>query len=269
MNRHEKRRNRAKQAEAYAHPERLVEPYASQLNGLANAMRAEIAAQPETPKHSLFVAMKLDGLRTITEIRKKQLPNDPLACQPGCHMCCTHRVEATPAEAQTIAEAIVDEPELQAKVRKFAKEYGRKPQLERIKDRVFCPFLTGKGMCGIYEIRPAVCAKYHSLDVTACFKAWLSGLPEAKIPMDGDYTHQMELVQIASGMAGERGIGELTTLVAKALDHAARTTPDPVQRRDVVHDPAGAQDDGAGRKRGDGGGEHAAPPSRRVIASAT
>lgn len=86
-------------------------------------------------------------------------------CSPGCACCCSVRVEATEPEIFLIAHEIRRRPVDQAAA-----------ILERLRDHVAmaggthrtdCAFLEDH-LCSIYEVRPSVCRRAHSLSAESC-----------------------------------------------------------------------------------------------------
>ncbi|OGS80776.1 MAG: hypothetical protein A2061_03915 [Gallionellales bacterium GWA2_59_43] len=86
-------------------------------------------------------------------------------CRPGCACCCSVRVEATEPEIFRIAREVKKLPPAQVT-----------PLIERLRNfaattdnasRTDCAFLD-EHLCSIYEIRPAVCRRAHSLSVESC-----------------------------------------------------------------------------------------------------
>jgi Putative zinc- or iron-chelating domain len=92
-----------------------------------------------------------------------------IACQPGCNHCCSARVEAMAPEVFIIARELAGRPPDQLKhfvVRLRAHAALDSEGWSRAR-RSECPFLTS-GLCAIYDVRPSVCRKAHSLDITKC-----------------------------------------------------------------------------------------------------
>ena len=97
--------------------------------------------------------------------RIMQQAGSQMECRIGCANCCSVRVEATEPEIFLIARVIRQLPEDQVL-----------PILERLRNHVAvnddmrhadCAFLEDK-LCSIYEVRPAVCRRAHSLSVERC-----------------------------------------------------------------------------------------------------
>lgn len=90
-------------------------------------------------------------------------------CKAGCAYCCSVRVEATEPEVFRIAREIKKRPTAEVNVllerlqnRVAAAETG-----DTRSRRINCAFLE-KHLCSIYEVRPAVCRKAHSLSAESC-----------------------------------------------------------------------------------------------------
>lgn len=101
----------------------------------------------------------------------KQRPDVHFDCKPGCHYCCTLRVEAAAPEVFVIAQELRKLPkdslssaisrlEAHAKIAKGVKG----------PDFFFqCPFLVN-ALCSIYSVRPQTCRKFYSIDIRGCEK---------------------------------------------------------------------------------------------------
>jgi Fe-S-cluster containining protein len=105
--------------------------------------------------------------RVVDEVVRKEGHVD---CRTGCSHCCSAKVEAIAPEIFQIVE-----------------ELGRRSAAERVEiverlqahaatsndgsapwsQRKSCPFLIDH-LCSIYQVRPAVCRKAHSLDAGKC-----------------------------------------------------------------------------------------------------
>ncbi len=88
-------------------------------------------------------------------------------CTVGCSHCCkSRRVEVSLPEAFFIAEHIkqlpdVEQSEIQMRLDEAVDTINNHKPLNE------CAFLKDDA-CSIYEVRPAVCRKAHSQDVSAC-----------------------------------------------------------------------------------------------------
>lgn len=114
------------------------------------------------------------------------------ACKKGCSLCCNIRVEALAPEVFYIARVIkskLSDDELVEMIAKL-KSHAKKAKDLRLEEYdIPCPMLEND-ICSIYDIRPAMCRKYNSLDSAVC-----SSL-DSKVP------ESMELV-VKTGMIGK------------------------------------------------------------------
>lgn len=92
-----------------------------------------------------------------------------LACKAGCNHCCSARVEAIEPEVFRIAREIASRPpeEIKALIERLRAYVTMPSDVAPWKRRTPCPFLVDN-LCSIYEVRPGVCRKAHSLDVAKC-----------------------------------------------------------------------------------------------------
>lgn len=95
----------------------------------------------------------------------------PLACKPGCSLCCTQRIFATSIEAYYIFEILSEKdienlfllegyprPKVTHNQILLCYKEGLEPPLEEIPENLNpCPFLTPQNLCMIYERRPLMC----------------------------------------------------------------------------------------------------------------
>jgi len=94
------------------------------------------------------------------------------ACQAGCSYCCKARVQATEPEVFLIARTVRGWPaaraqELVQRLKHHAETQTRHGE-DGAKDAAQdCAFLQDK-RCSIYDVRPGVCRKAHSLSVQHC-----------------------------------------------------------------------------------------------------
>ena len=99
-------------------------------------------------------------------------------CTAGCSHCCHTRVEALPAEVFRIARhvAALAPNDAQAIQRRLAQQVADDSGERSWQSRPACAFLQNH-RCSIYSLRPGVCRKAHSLDVTQCVSG-ASEIPE-------------------------------------------------------------------------------------------
>ena len=98
-------------------------------------------------------------------------------CQAGCSHCCSARVEALDPEVLRIAAALKTRPPaaIAALTERLRGHAARAQASTAQTHRMPCPLLE-QDLCTVYEVRPAVCRKTHSLDVRQC------ATPGADIP---------------------------------------------------------------------------------------
>lgn len=98
-----------------------------------------------------------------------------MECSQGCACCCSIRVEATEPEIFRIARAIRLLP-----AERIAAIVERLHNFAAASDgacRTDCAFLENRH-CSIYEIRPAVCRRAHSLSAESC-QRFSSEIPQS------------------------------------------------------------------------------------------
>jgi Fe-S-cluster containining protein len=89
-------------------------------------------------------------------------------CRIGCSYCCSARVEATEPEIFLIARSVRKLPASQ--VSRIVEKLRHHTDKQRASDgqaRQSCAFLE-EGQCSIYDVRPGVCRKAHSLSAKLC-----------------------------------------------------------------------------------------------------
>lgn len=108
-----------------------------------------------------FVANLHRGLDAVAARTSEQglVPD----CRVGCCYCCCIRVEATDPEVFLIVRRVHQLPDsrLAGLVDRLRLHAEPSPAGK------CCPFLE-EGLCSIYETRPAVCRKAHSLSARSC-----------------------------------------------------------------------------------------------------
>lgn len=146
--------------------------------------------------------------------------DEKIECQPGCASCCSARVEVSDPEAIHIARHLLSMPlptleTIQAKLR----ANGQARASSRVA-RVPCAFLE-QGLCIIYEHRPAVCRKAHSLSFQACEQQ------QATIPQILGLVLQHEVLiegtnrgYVANGLPAN--VSELSAAVLAVLEDPAK-----------------------------------------------
>lgn len=96
-------------------------------------------------------------------------------CRPGCACCCSVRVEAAEPEVFRIAREVKKLPvsRVEALVERLQKFAATADGASRID----CAFLDDH-LCSIYEVRPAVCRRAHSLSAESC-KNYAPEIPQS------------------------------------------------------------------------------------------
>ncbi len=115
------------------------------------------------------------GERVLASISSGRPAGEPEpACALGCATCCTVNVGTLPLEGVAAAaylrrrlrpDQIADRA---AELLRFHDEVRWQDDGERIRARVRCPFLDGRGGCSIHPVRPLACRALSSLDAGEC-----------------------------------------------------------------------------------------------------
>jgi Fe-S-cluster containining protein len=127
---------------------------------------------------------KFRVLAAIYSFYDQFLKGLPLACQPGCHTCCTVNIVATSLEAgYLLCSSFFDDLDLKKLLLSATARPIYRPGLstnqiadfclrqeEFPSDRVehgegVCPFLDQEGLCSVYENRPFACRAMSSIKV--------------------------------------------------------------------------------------------------------
>jgi uncharacterized protein len=107
--------------------------------------------------------------RSVDSVASKATELGPVPeCKVGCSYCCRVRVEATDPEVFRIAQRLRQQPERQVtQIIEKLRGHVAKQTAGPVNSRQDCSFLVND-RCSIYEVRPAVCRKAHSLSVAQC-----------------------------------------------------------------------------------------------------
>ena len=96
----------------------------------------------------------------------------PLACKPGCNLCCTTRLFVTSIEAEHLLDVLKEEdfenitknlkkvprPKMTHNQTILCYMQGAEPEPEiPVEELLPCPFLDDEGLCKVYERRPLMC----------------------------------------------------------------------------------------------------------------
>jgi uncharacterized protein len=122
-----------------------------------------------------FISNLHRGVDQVVQAAKDQGLN--IDCKAGCSYCCNYRVEALAPEIFQIARELKKLPQksIDKIIERLLKHAGTVKDVSVWDHHIGCPFLADH-LCTIYEVRPAVCRKAHSLDVDRC------KLPGSDIP---------------------------------------------------------------------------------------
>jgi Fe-S-cluster containining protein len=100
-----------------------------------------------------------------------------IACVPGCAFCCHQRVGVLPHEAIALLEHLrkgcspSDAAAIEARIRANARVIDAMTAAEHRAANLPCAFLVDS-RCSAYEVRPSVCASFHSLREDRCRHAF-------------------------------------------------------------------------------------------------
>lgn len=142
----------------------------------------------------------------------------PIACGPGCGICCRVRAELTALEAFSLLRSfLLDEryagdQALRDRVFAAAKAAAGLSDEERIARDLPCPFLF-EGSCMVHPYRPFVCRSWLSFDRGDCVNALRR--EGATIPYDHIHKGLMDSIE-AGFVAGAVKAGFAPTVVGLA-----------------------------------------------------
>jgi Fe-S-cluster containining protein len=103
--------------------------------------------------------------------------NLPIACHKGCNYCCNLRVEVRAHEVFTIARFIQktftqDETRLLVdRLQETVEAITGLTREEHFAKNIECALLL-EGACSVYDVRPSMCRKHHSIDVEQCKRSF-------------------------------------------------------------------------------------------------
>lgn len=138
----------------------------------------------------------------------------PVVCAPGCSMCCSLRVEATPAEAFHLAHWLRQRRTpaqldvILATLRHNVAVTASLGAEARKRTNVPCALLDEQGRCSAYDARPGQCRRYHSTRLSTCEASYANPADDTlEAPMHPAAAHnaavilaQARRVQEASGL---------------------------------------------------------------------
>jgi uncharacterized protein len=179
------------------------------------------ARGPDAPPPFALVQWLHAGLASSGQRAAERLAarDRALACRAGCAACCSSRVELGFLEARVLVRHLARQDEAWKQVVRERLDAHAALMAERIdKDAIRppCVLLDDEGRCSVYEARPAVCRKGHSLDAQACHER------RAEIPQDlGLLLDAEALILGVEAASNDLGLGgprrELTEVVREAL----------------------------------------------------
>lgn len=179
-----------------------AEEQAALLRSVENVQAAaarQLRGQPDPVSVIRFVNTVQRGVDKVVQDRAQNGVKPD--CRSGCSHCCHARVEAMPAEVFQIAHHVsrrADAARAEVIERLLAQVAATGNAL-LWKHRPPCVFLEA-GLCSVYDLRPAVCRKAHSLDVRRCEAG------SAEIPEDLGLVLDTEaLIKGASGAYAQLG----------------------------------------------------------------
>lgn len=106
--------------------------------------------------------------RAVDKIAQQADLGQKTDCRPGCACCCSVRVEASEPEIFRIAREVRKRPSAQvAALVERLQGCVAAASADDTPSRRDCTFLEER-LCSIYEIRPAVCRRAHSLSAEKC-----------------------------------------------------------------------------------------------------
>lgn len=97
----------------------------------------------------------------------------PVACAAGCNFCCHQRVSVQPHEAIALVAhlrtrlAATEAAAIELRIAANARLVDGMTVAEHYAANLACAFLVA-GRCAAYEVRPSICASFHSLSRARC-----------------------------------------------------------------------------------------------------
>ncbi len=165
---------------------------------IRHTAQRQLADNPTRPHIIHFIANLQRGVDSVTQAAVDR--GAQFDCKAGCTHCCQVRVEALEPEVFLIARELRQWPdqklgEVMVRLQNHAAIVKSMPAEQHQSP---CPFLE-QNLCSIYAVRPAVCRKAHSFDVTKC------AAPGADIPQNLDLVLKAEALMKGTAEA-YRGI---------------------------------------------------------------
>jgi len=159
---------------------------------------------PENPSYiNLMTASFFRRLSALFE-EQKNIKNIPVACKEGCSFCCRdNKVEVFFPEVLAIAGNLIQTcseislEKIKNRLRQTVQKTGNSSsgKIHRVYRQ--CALLEDH-RCSIYEIRPANCRQFHSLNVKWCENKYIN--PAANIPDMADPDLKQKLHAAIAGL---------------------------------------------------------------------
>lgn len=148
-------------------PERQAE-----IRAIVDAQQKTFRQALATNKNKTFVIQLVRKLHKQIDVLSTQVqsrPNVKFDCQAGCTYCCNFRIDVFAQEVFIIARRLKQLPSesLNPLIDKLREHASRANNLHAKNYLMVCPMLENN-RCSVYEDRPSLCRKYHSLDVEEC-----------------------------------------------------------------------------------------------------
>lgn len=115
--------------------------------------------------------------RLDDELARVRAEGAAIACAPGCAFCCHQRVSVLPHEAVALfghlrTKIAADErAAIEQRLLANARRVDALTAAQHRAANLPCAFLTD-GRCSAYEVRPSICASFHSLSRERCEQAF-------------------------------------------------------------------------------------------------
>jgi len=188
----------------------------------------------EVPRSSDAVAVTRRHYRRYELVQERLMAGevkeigDSVACREGCAYCCHNRVVAPPHEVLTLAERIERLPEAERaavmdRVARNAERVEAMQGAEAFSTPMRCALLDEKNACSVYEDRPSVCRRYHSLSLADCETSFshpddLTSRIRLSVPLlMGSAAHNMAFRKVLVELGRDTTDYELHTALREAL----------------------------------------------------
>lgn len=108
-------------------------------------------------------------------------------CRKGCSYCCRLEVGSFPQESFRIARILNERPNKEPLIAALVNHLEKNREITDKHQRDACPFLVDRA-CSIYEVRPMMCRRMHSLDVERCKRM------DDTVPSDPELFYKSEAI---------------------------------------------------------------------------